>query len=169
MFIPMSVDNDSLRSPRRPERRLPRILWAGDFGQPNACRRGPWLAAPRTATPRAPCRKPPYTQLGEAVSMSHHQRSLVLVGVFCKVPHRKPPSCMSDRNDFKTTKPPPANECAFIFLRHYALEIKRPTTKCLRRHSNFRTSEPFYAISTCQAVSRSLRQNRAPPSSQSIY
>ncbi len=49
-------------SPERPGRRLPK-----GFGQ-----RPAWLAMPRIATPRAPCRKP-----WEAVTMGHYQRSLV--------------------------------------------------------------------------------------------
>ncbi len=49
-------------SPERPERRLPRVLWTGAFGQ-----RPAWLAMPRIATPRAPCRKP-----WEAVSMGQY-------------------------------------------------------------------------------------------------
>ena len=53
--------------PRDRKRRLPKA-----FGRPIALRLGPWLAVPRTATPRAPSRKP-----WEAVSMSHYQRSLV--------------------------------------------------------------------------------------------
>ncbi len=51
-------------SPARPERRLPQILWTKAFG-PRGGRRRPRLAVPRTATPRAPNRKP-----WEAVSMS---------------------------------------------------------------------------------------------------
>ncbi len=54
-------------SPARPERRLPKAV-----GRPNACGRGPRLAMPRIAAPRAPGRKP-----WEAVSMGHYQRSLV--------------------------------------------------------------------------------------------
>ncbi len=54
-------------SPARPERRLPQFLWTGAFGRPNTCGRGPRLAMPRIATPRAPCRKP-----WEAVSMSQY-------------------------------------------------------------------------------------------------
>ncbi len=51
-------------SPARPERRFPKA-----FG-----RRRAWLPMSRIATPRAPSRKP-----WETVSMSHYQRSLVLV------------------------------------------------------------------------------------------
>ncbi len=69
-------------SPRRPQRRLPPILWTEDFG-PRGGLRPARLAVPialrrGTATPRAPCRKPLAKKLGEAVSMSHYQRSLVL-------------------------------------------------------------------------------------------
>ncbi len=65
-------------SPARPERRLPQFLWTGAFAQLNACERGPRLAVPGTATPRAPCRKPWAKRLGQAVSMSHFYESLVL-------------------------------------------------------------------------------------------
>ncbi len=48
--------------PARPERRLPKA-----FGRRNACGRGPRLAIPHIATPRAPGRKP-----WKAVSMSQY-------------------------------------------------------------------------------------------------
>jgi len=50
---------------------------AGAFGPPKACGRGPWLAMPGIATPRAPGRKPQPGAWGEAVSRGHYQRSLV--------------------------------------------------------------------------------------------
>ncbi len=81
--FPTPADTPTAGSPARPGRRLPRVLWTGAFGRPNACGRAAWLAMPgtclgeasggaRIAAPRAPGRKP-----WEAVSMGHYQRSLV--------------------------------------------------------------------------------------------
>ncbi len=69
--FPTPARESTAGSPARPERQLAQVLWAKAFG-PRGGQRHPWLAMPRIATPRAPCRMP-----WEAVSMSHYQRSLV--------------------------------------------------------------------------------------------
>ncbi len=53
----------------RDRRRLAQVLWPKAFGpgggRPNACGRGPRLAMPRIATPRAPGRKPQPESMGK--------------------------------------------------------------------------------------------------------